>query len=276
MTKIELSCCEGNEEYRNQCLKDRCPIYDLAKREIRSNWPYVGTGYGNLYGNPDHETYLARVREHYRAVAKKGEVKSKESESKSSIVVQRLERQSGGQIIEVRANPSNNDWQVTPLGLLRVDPVVTIPTKDGEQRSIRLHYQEGSELRPRSNGSQGLKSAGYREIQLSETGEGWQQLRRDAYDSAGREIPKGATRGRSLHLIIDESLEPGVVNKPVTTPLWRPRPKLLSSGQRAMYQAVLDDTGMVYGSYGIGEAHDQLIDRLDQDNRRRGIDCYSS
>lgn len=62
MTKIELNCCEGKPANIQQCLKDRCPIYNQAKREVQSGHPYVGTGYGNLYPEPTDKDYLARVR----------------------------------------------------------------------------------------------------------------------------------------------------------------------------------------------------------------------
>jgi hypothetical protein len=62
MTKITIECCEGNERYPGHCLKNRCPIYRKAKNEVNQSWPYVGTGYGNLYGNPSHSDYLAEVR----------------------------------------------------------------------------------------------------------------------------------------------------------------------------------------------------------------------
>jgi hypothetical protein len=58
--KISVECCEGKGE---SCLEDRCPIYRKAKEEIDRNWPYIGTGFGNLYGNPDKKRYLIKVRE---------------------------------------------------------------------------------------------------------------------------------------------------------------------------------------------------------------------
>ncbi len=60
--KIALSCCEGKEKSGN-CLRDLCPHYDKAKYRIIGSWPYVGTGFGNLYGNPGHGHFLTGVRE---------------------------------------------------------------------------------------------------------------------------------------------------------------------------------------------------------------------
>ncbi|MBI5044461.1 MAG: hypothetical protein HZC02_00905 [Candidatus Levybacteria bacterium] len=62
MTEIAIRCCEGNERYKGECLKDRCPVYSQARREVDRSWPYVGTGFGNLYGNPEESTYLAQTR----------------------------------------------------------------------------------------------------------------------------------------------------------------------------------------------------------------------
>jgi hypothetical protein len=62
MTKITVECCGGNERYPGYCLKDRCPIYRKVKNKIDQSWPYVGTGYGNLYGNPSHSEYLTEVK----------------------------------------------------------------------------------------------------------------------------------------------------------------------------------------------------------------------
>lgn len=59
--KIQLDCCEGKDE--RICLKDRCPHYRKARARVQQNWPYVGTGFGNLYGNPKIGHFLAAVRE---------------------------------------------------------------------------------------------------------------------------------------------------------------------------------------------------------------------
>lgn len=59
--KVEVTCCEGNDQ-RGTCLRHRCPHYQKAWSEVTSRWPYCGTGFGNLYGNPTHEHFLARVR----------------------------------------------------------------------------------------------------------------------------------------------------------------------------------------------------------------------
>lgn len=65
--KIEVNCCEGSPVYRDQCLKTRCPIYTEAKSDVQGSWPYVGTGFGNLYGNPSEAHYLSKVRENLQA-----------------------------------------------------------------------------------------------------------------------------------------------------------------------------------------------------------------
>lgn len=57
---VEIDCCEGNEESR-RCLRDRCPIYVEAKWNIQKSWSYVGTGFGNLYGEPTHRQFLNEV-----------------------------------------------------------------------------------------------------------------------------------------------------------------------------------------------------------------------
>ena len=62
MAKITLECCDGTEIYPNRCLRGLCPVYQSAQNKVDSTWPYIGTGYGNLYGNPSHITYLDRVR----------------------------------------------------------------------------------------------------------------------------------------------------------------------------------------------------------------------
>lgn len=62
MSDIVVRCCDGQEKYENQCLRNNCPNYRAAEKEVQTNWPYVGTGFGNLYGNPTHGHFLARVR----------------------------------------------------------------------------------------------------------------------------------------------------------------------------------------------------------------------
>lgn len=60
--KITLSCCEGKDQ-SGRCLKDRCPLYAKAQQKVQRAWPYVGTGFGNLYGNPTHTHLLSAVQE---------------------------------------------------------------------------------------------------------------------------------------------------------------------------------------------------------------------
>jgi hypothetical protein len=60
--KVEVTCCEGKDEF-GQCLRDRCPNYAKAQERVMSDWPYVGTGFGNLYGEPTHQHFLSGVRE---------------------------------------------------------------------------------------------------------------------------------------------------------------------------------------------------------------------
>ena len=59
--KVVLTCCEGEDRY-GLCLKERCPLYAQAERTVQRTWPYVGTGFGNLYGNPTHDHFLSAVR----------------------------------------------------------------------------------------------------------------------------------------------------------------------------------------------------------------------
>lgn len=63
MVKIVLKCCEGKEAWRGQCLRSRCPHYDKAEMDVNREWPYEGTGFGNLYGNPGHGHYLSKVQQ---------------------------------------------------------------------------------------------------------------------------------------------------------------------------------------------------------------------
>jgi len=60
--KVQVTCCEGKDKH-GDCLRDRCPHYAKAKERIQRGWPYVGTGFGNLYGNPTHGHFLGGVRE---------------------------------------------------------------------------------------------------------------------------------------------------------------------------------------------------------------------
>ncbi len=62
MSEIKITCCDGIEEYPGICLRDRCPNYRKAREQVDRSWPYVGTGYGNMYGNPGVGRYLAQVR----------------------------------------------------------------------------------------------------------------------------------------------------------------------------------------------------------------------
>lgn len=57
-----IQCCEGHEQRRGECEKGQCPLYQAAKSAVDGSWLYVGTGFGNLYGNPSHNTYLERVK----------------------------------------------------------------------------------------------------------------------------------------------------------------------------------------------------------------------
>lgn len=61
--KITINCCDGEPKPGKPCLGELCPRYSRAVREVNRTWPYVGTGYGNLYGNPDKIHYLSKVRE---------------------------------------------------------------------------------------------------------------------------------------------------------------------------------------------------------------------
>lgn len=58
MTEFKLKCCEGSGQ---SCHKDLCPHFRKAEQEVKSAWPYEGTGFGNLYGNPGVLHFLAQV-----------------------------------------------------------------------------------------------------------------------------------------------------------------------------------------------------------------------
>jgi hypothetical protein len=60
--EIKITCCEGNEKYPGQCLKDKCPWYVAASQKVQNSWQRVSTGYGNLYGEPKHSDNLSQVR----------------------------------------------------------------------------------------------------------------------------------------------------------------------------------------------------------------------
>ena len=64
--RIVIECCDGEETRPNKCLRERCPRYMSAKNEVERAWPFVGTGFGNLYGNPTHERILGTVRENMK------------------------------------------------------------------------------------------------------------------------------------------------------------------------------------------------------------------
>lgn len=63
MTRITIECCGGIESYHGQCLRKHCPNYSKAQHEVSNSWHYVGTGYGNLYGEPTHSNILSKVRD---------------------------------------------------------------------------------------------------------------------------------------------------------------------------------------------------------------------
>jgi len=60
MPDIIVQCCEGKDG-RN-CFKNRCALYREAKATTEAGFPNISTGFGNLYGDPSHEDFLARVR----------------------------------------------------------------------------------------------------------------------------------------------------------------------------------------------------------------------
>ncbi len=62
MTEITIDCCEGLPEKSYLCIGSRCPNYQKAEDNIEKSWPYVGTGYGNLHGNPTKSLILDEVR----------------------------------------------------------------------------------------------------------------------------------------------------------------------------------------------------------------------
>ena len=62
--EFSVKCCEGDDSRQGSCLKDRCPLYRKAKSEVEVSWPsYVGTGFGNLHGNPSHWHFLEKVKD---------------------------------------------------------------------------------------------------------------------------------------------------------------------------------------------------------------------
>lgn len=69
--KFKLECCQGSPSSTGcDCHRDLCPHYKKARQRVQQGWPYVGTGFGNLYGNPNHGHFLTAVREDF---AKKSE-----------------------------------------------------------------------------------------------------------------------------------------------------------------------------------------------------------
>lgn len=60
--EIKIKCCDGNEEYEGQCLKSKCPWYVKARQMVDVRWSRVPTGFGNLYGEPQHNDFLSQVR----------------------------------------------------------------------------------------------------------------------------------------------------------------------------------------------------------------------
>ena len=73
----EIECCEGNPEINRACYRNGCPLYQEARVQVdrsQPRVPYVGTGFGSLYGEPKRPTeaqYLAKVRENLQAEAAK-------------------------------------------------------------------------------------------------------------------------------------------------------------------------------------------------------------
>jgi hypothetical protein len=80
LAKIEVECCEGREGYGGHCIKSRCPIYRGVQENVDGAWPYTETGFGNLYGNPTHEIYLAEVRDGVKENAKRKKKTEKEAD----------------------------------------------------------------------------------------------------------------------------------------------------------------------------------------------------
>lgn len=70
---IEINCCEGDEQYKGQCLKSLCPWYVKSKQKVDRNWPRMPTGFGNAYGEPKHGNYLGQVQEDIKNDGKKVE-----------------------------------------------------------------------------------------------------------------------------------------------------------------------------------------------------------
>jgi hypothetical protein len=63
---MKVECCGGRERFAGQCLRDRCPVYNKAKDTVNRKWPFIPTGFGNLYGWPCHDDILIFVAERRR------------------------------------------------------------------------------------------------------------------------------------------------------------------------------------------------------------------
>ena len=108
-------------------------------------------------------------------------------------------------VVSLSVDPNNNDWQETPAGLLRVDPVIIRPVRDGHVRVLRLYFPYRSEFRQQANGSHRNKNERFRELVLDEAGQAWQQLRSNV--SVGR-YRKKSDRPKWLHVAVVGSGEP--------------------------------------------------------------------
>jgi len=82
------------------------------------------------------------------------------------------------EVLSVSINSDINDWQDTPIGKLRVDPLIQEQGRDDLITKVWLHFEEGSELSQKANKKHRFKSCNFREIDLNYRGHGWQELRR--------------------------------------------------------------------------------------------------
>lgn len=120
---------------------------------------------------------------------------SAETQEMQGIVVERLfDPETRDEGIRLTIDPSNNEWQETPIGNLRVDPIETFQTRRGIRSSIRIHFtEEGTpEFLQSGRGESGMqgfkKMVRSREIPLYSNGIGWDELgRKDTtHDELGR------------------------------------------------------------------------------------------
>jgi hypothetical protein len=182
-----------------------------ALPKVYTSYPrFVPTGFGNLYGE-DYYSYRepAQRREPKKTTSNLPESSVREAKTvekttelvlmdetdetrKASIQVKKLlDPDKKYEELRMTVDPSQNDWQKTVLGEIKVDPIVIDET--GLHSSIRIHYK-AEVLGERGSGNR------VRVIQLNREGIGQQILR---------------STGRERILTIDTGLK---IQKPEYTP----------------------------------------------------------